>query len=83
MKRDRETERERGRETNQPKLFDAHSRCSGGLRGRQTGTRRSVFAFTCVPHLQLFLDVLKKIFNFVLGPPSPGGSRGRVRTAVF
>jgi hypothetical protein len=30
------------------------------------------------------LDVLKMIFNFVLAPPpSPGGSRGRVRTAIF
>ena len=29
------------------------------------------------------LEVLKMIFNFVLGPPSPGGSRGRVRTAIF
>ncbi len=31
----------------------------------------------------LFLAVLKMIFNFCLGPPSPGGSRGRVRTAIF
>ncbi len=29
------------------------------------------------------LQVLNMIFNFVLGPPSPGGSRGRVRTAIF
>ena len=28
----------------------------------------------------LYLEVLKMIFHFVLGPPSPGGSRGRVRT---
>ncbi len=31
----------------------------------------------------LILDVLKMIFNFCLGPPSPGGSRGRVWTAMF
>ena len=29
------------------------------------------------------LAVLKMIFNFVLGPPSPGGPRGRVRSAIF
>ncbi len=27
---------------------------------------------------RIILDVLKTIFNFVLGPPSTGGSRGRL-----
>ncbi len=27
--------------------------------------------------------MLKTILDFILGPPSPGGSRGRVRTAIF
>jgi hypothetical protein len=31
----------------------------------------------------LVLAVLKMIFNLCLGPPSPGGSRGRVRTTIF
>ncbi len=26
--------------------------------------------------------VLKNVLNFYLGPPSPGGSRGRVRTVI-
>ncbi len=31
-----------------------------------------------------FLEVLTMVFYFILGPPpSPGGSRGRVRTAIF
>ncbi len=30
-----------------------------------------------------YLAVLTKIFNFVFGPPSPGGSRGRVRIVIF
>ncbi len=29
------------------------------------------------------LAVLTRVFNFVLGPPSPEGSRGRVRTVSF
>ncbi len=29
------------------------------------------------------LAVLQAIFNFVLGPPSPGGSRGRVRIVII
>ncbi len=30
-----------------------------------------------------YLAVLKLIVDVVLGPPSPGESRGRVRTAIF
>ena len=29
------------------------------------------------------LELLKMIFYFFLGPLSPGGSRGRVRSAIF
>ncbi len=38
--------------------------------------------FRSVSAIQI-LAVLKIIFNLFLGPPSPGGSRGRVRTAIF
>ncbi len=31
----------------------------------------------------VILDVLKMILNFVLGPPSPEGSRERIRIAIF
>ncbi len=34
-------------------------------------------------HQHRNLEVLKMIFNLFLGPPSPGGSRGRVRSAIF
>jgi hypothetical protein len=37
----------------------------------------------CVDLCEDDLDVLKMIFNFGLGSPSPGGSRGRVRSATF
>ncbi len=34
-------------------------------------------------HDDMILEVLKMILIFFLGPPSPGGSRGRVRSAIF
>ena len=47
-------------------------------------TKPKFYDVVDIVHYEVFsLAVLKMIFNVVLGPPSPGGSRGRVRTATF
>ncbi len=51
--------------------------------GREVEDMGVVMSLWAYQHAPSCLEVLKIVFIFVLGPLSPGGSRGRVRSVIF